>query len=285
MPGRFNLSFPGRRDHDDPWFRVGTVDVTTAVLVPALCVLSMLIWAVDPSLLAHLDLWPPDVRNGQVWRIVTWPLANEPDFWTLITLAIFWYFGRELERMVGRVRFLWLLVWIAVVPGAVGTALDLYQAGIRPIELAVFVVFCLELPQVRFFGAIPAWGFALAIVGVEVLQLVGVRNGDGIVLLAVSLATALLVARTFGLLTNYTFIPNLRPARSTRSTSERRPRARKGGQRVVAGPWQGSTPAHSADEQHELDSLLDKINAQGLDALSRDEKARLNELSKKLRGR
>ena len=80
MPGRFNLSFPGRRDHDDPWFRVGTVDVTTAVLVPALCVLSMLIWAVDPSLLAHLDLWPPDVRNGQVWRIVTWPLANEPDF-------------------------------------------------------------------------------------------------------------------------------------------------------------------------------------------------------------
>ena len=285
MPGRFNLSFPGRRDHDDPWFRVGTVDVTTAVLVPALCVLSMLIWAVDPSLLAHLDLWPPDVRNGQVWRIVTWPLANEPDFWTLITLAIFWYFGRELERMVGRVRFLWLLVWIAVVPGAVGTALDLYQAGIRPIELAVFVVFCLELPQVRFFGAIPAWGFALAIVGVEVLQLVGVRNGDGIVLLAVSLATALLVARTFGLLTNYTFIPNLRPARSTRNTSERRPRARKGGQRVVAGPWQGSTPAHSADEQHELDSLLDKINAQGLDALSRDEKARLNELSKKLRGR
>ena len=193
--------------------------------------------------------------------------------------------SRELERMVGRVRFLWLLVWIAVVPGAVGTALDLYQAGIRPIELAVFVVFCLELPQVRFFGAIPAWGFALAIVGVEVLQLVGVRNGDGIVLLAVSLATALLVARTFGLLTNYTFIPNLRPARSTRSNPERRPRARKGGQRVVAGPWQGSTPAHSADEQHELDSLLDKINAQGLDALSRDEKARLNELSKKLRGR
>lgn len=286
MPGRFSISFPGRRDHDDPWFRIGTLDVTTAVLVPLLCVVSMFVWSASPALLAHLDLWPPDVRAGQVWRVVTWPLANEPDFWTLITLAIFWYFGRELERMVGRVRFLWLLVWLAVVPGIVGTALDLYQAGIRPIELAVFVVFCLELPQVRFFGAVPAWGFALAIVGVEILQLIGLRDSDGIALLAVSLATALLVARSFGLLSHYAWIPNLRPGSArTGSRPERRRKRAKSGNTVVSGPWQGSAPAHSADEQAELDALLDTINARGFDSLSRDEKARLNELSKKLRGR
>lgn len=286
MPGRFSISFPGRRDHDDPWFRIGTLDVTTAVLVPLLCVVSMFVWSASPALLAHLDLWPPDVRAGQVWRVVTWPLANEPDFWTLITLAIFWYFGRELERMVGRVRFLWLLVWLAVVPGIVGTALDLYQAGIRPIELAVFVVFCLELPQVRFFGAVPAWGFALAIVGVEILQLIGLRDSDGIVLLAVSLATALLVARSFGLLSHYAWIPNLRPGSArTGGRPERRRKQSKGGSAVVNGPWQGSAPAHSADEQAELDALLDTINARGFDSLSREEKARLNELSKKLRGR
>ena len=41
----------------------------------------------------------------------------------------------------------------------------------------------------------------------------------------------------------------------------------------------------STIEQMELDDLLDKTNAQGLDALSKSEKARLNELSKKLRSR
>ncbi|MEY4606551.1 MAG: hypothetical protein RLY45_1311, partial [Actinomycetota bacterium] len=32
MAGRFSLSFPGRRDEDDPWFRIGNLDVTTSVL-------------------------------------------------------------------------------------------------------------------------------------------------------------------------------------------------------------------------------------------------------------
>ena len=35
--------------------------------------------------------------------------------------------------------------------------------------------------------------------------------------------------------------------------------------------------------QAELDGLLDKVSSQGLDALSSDEKKRLNELSKRLR--
>ncbi|MEY4607556.1 MAG: hypothetical protein RLY45_2316, partial [Actinomycetota bacterium] len=41
----------------------------------------------------------------------------------------------------------------------------------------------------------------------------------------------------------------------------------------------------SPAEQAELDSLLDKTSASGLDSLSRTEKSRLNELSKKLRSR
>ncbi|HBU74937.1 MAG TPA: rhomboid family intramembrane serine protease, partial [Acidimicrobiaceae bacterium] len=35
--------------------------------------------------------------------------------------------------------------------------------------------------------------------------------------------------------------------------------------------------------QNELDVLLDKVSSSGLDALSSDEKKRLNELSKRLR--
>ena len=281
MPGRFSISFPGRRDHDDPWFRIGTLDVTTSVLVPLLCVLSMFIWAANPALLEPLILWADDVRGGQVWRVFTWPLANEPDIWTVLTIAMLWYFGRELERMVGRVRFAWMLVALAVVPGLVGTLLDINQAGIRPVQIAVFCVFCVEMPDVRFFGGIQAWVFAAVIVGIEVLQLIGYRQGDRIVLLFVSLATAALMARSFGLLERYPWIPMIAGPKRSRGKQ----RKRRGGNAVVAGPWAGSEPAHSKADEAELDGLLDKIGAQGMDSLSRSEKARLNELSKKLRGR
>ena len=51
---------------------------------------------------------------------------------------------------------------------------------------------------------------------------------------------------------------------------------------VVAGPWAGTTTVSAA--QSELDELLDKISATGMNSLSKAEKERLNELSKRLRG-
>lgn len=279
MSGRFQISFPGRRDHEDPWFRVGALDVTTSVLVPALCVVSMFVWAANRTFLEPLILWATDVRHGQVWRLVTWPFAIEPTIWTALTVAMLWYFGRELERMIGRVRFAWMLLLLTVVPGLVATGLDINIEGIRSVEIAVFCVFCMALPDVRFFGGIPAWVFAVVIVGVEVLQLLGLRESERIVLLAVSLATALLAGRAFGVLTQYDWIPNL-----ARRSGKQKRAARRSGQTVVAGPWSGSS-AHDPRDQYELDALLDKISASGIDSLGRGEKARLNELSKKLRGR
>ena len=279
MSGRFQISFPGRRDKDDPWFRIGSLDVTTSVLVPALCVVSMFIWAANPDFLEPLVLYSADVRRGQVWRLVTWPLANEPIIWTALTIAMLWYFGRELERMVGRVRYAWMLLLLAFIPGLVATALEINIAGIRPVEIAVFVVFCMALPDVRFFGGIPAWVFAVVIVGIEVLQLLGLREAEVIVLLAVTLATGILTGRSFGVLNQYGWIPNL-----GRQGAKQKRQARRSGQTVVTGPWSGSSVADPRD-QYELDSLLDKISAHGIDSLGRNEKARLNELSKKLRGR
>ena len=116
------------------------------------------------------------------------------------------------------------------------------------------------------------------IVGIEVLQLIGLRLPELIVLLAVSLATALLAGRAFGVLTQYEWIPKL-----GRRSRERKRSSRGSGKTVVAGPWAGANTTNPRD-QYELDALLDKISANGIDSLARGEKARLNELSKKLRG-
>lgn len=302
MAGRFSFSVPGRRNAGDPWFRIGTLDVNTTVLVVLLCVASMFVWALDSSIFENLELSPAAVRDGELWRLFTWPIVNEPTLWTVITIAIFWYFGREVEGMVGRTRFAFLLLLLTVVPGIFGVLLDIPLAGLEPIELAVFLVFIAEYPFARFFFGIPAWAIGAVIVGIQVLQYMGLRQTERIVLLFVTIATAALTARSMGLAQSLPWIPKIPWPGSGGGGRKRRSSSRgsRGGGEVVTGPWSASSrggPTRGAPlpqppsvisnerDQAELDLLLDKISANGMDGLSADEKRRLNELSKRLRNR
>src|SRR4051794_21031435 len=58
MPGCYRFSMPSSRDHSDPWFRIGAIDVTTTVFISVLCVISFFVYAADKTILAHLYLEP-----------------------------------------------------------------------------------------------------------------------------------------------------------------------------------------------------------------------------------
>lgn len=295
MAGRFSYSSPESRYGGTPWFKIGDVAVGTAVLVAGVCVLSMFVWAVSPDALEPLVLNASEVRRGQLWRLVTWPFANAPSFWTVITIAIFWYFGRELEGLLGRNRFAWFLGILTVVPAIVAALLDLDVAGLDYLELGVFIVFIAEHPTARFFFNIPGWVIGAVIVGLQVLQLIGLRDGAGLLFLLVLLATAAFAARSFGLASQFPWIPVVPMPGASAGTSSPKPRSgggrRRGGRKrtVVEGPWgapavpPAAAAVDAAAAQAELDALLDKISASGLESLTSAEKRRLNELSKRLR--
>ncbi|MEY2400894.1 MAG: hypothetical protein QOJ08_1005, partial [Ilumatobacteraceae bacterium] len=91
MAGRFAYSKPNRRGPNDPWFRVGTLDIGSAALLGLLCAVSVLVYAIDKTLLIRLALIPSEVTSGQVWRIITWPLANGFDqalLWVIVSIAV-----------------------------------------------------------------------------------------------------------------------------------------------------------------------------------------------------
>jgi membrane associated rhomboid family serine protease len=279
VAGRFAYSKPNERGPNDPWFRVGTLDIGSAALLGLMCAVSVFVYAIDKTILIKLALIPSEVTSGQVWRIVTWPLANGFDrqlLWVIVSIAVLWYFGGRLEEQVGRTRFAWFLTTIIVIPGLVGTALDLDQAGVHTVQLVVLLTFVAEFPNVRFFFGIPAWVLGAVYVVAEVLQLTGDRAGRHLLFFVVSLLVGALAARAVGMLEAFKWIPKIRvPHRHRAPRQSRRPV-------VVAGPWGGTTSV--SHDQSELDDLLDKISATGMDSLSRAEKQRLNELSKRLRG-
>lgn len=276
------MDFFGERSADDGWFRVGTLEVTTTVLIAAIAAVSMFVWAVSPGAVDPLVLWASEVRVGQVWRMVTWPLANEPSIWTAISIALFYLFGREIERATGRRRYLWFLGYVVLIPSVVAVMLSLDNAGLFSLTTALFITFIAAHPTARGFFGVPLWVFGVVFIGIDVLQLVGLREFDRLLFVLIGCATALISARAFGL-SDLDWIPQVplpgsgaqvaRRARAPRSSGRRRP--------ADVVPLRPSTdPRYEA----EIDALLDKISESGLDSLTPDERRRLDEHSRRMRG-
>ena len=88
-------------------------------------VISMFVYAISPSLLEPLFFIAPLVREGEVWRIVTWPIPNPPDIWTVIGLVFFWFVGHRVEDLIGHRRQAVLIAAMIVLPALVVTAIPL----------------------------------------------------------------------------------------------------------------------------------------------------------------
>ncbi len=284
------------REPDDPWFRVGTVDVTTTILICGLTVVSMFVWALSPAAIQKLYFLSFEVKNGQIWRLVTWPLATPPDIWAVLGIVIFYLFGREIERSLGRFRFLWFLLFITVIPAIIATLLDLQviprSAGISLLIDGVFLVFVLRFPTARSFFNIPLWVFGAVFLGINVLQLVGLRYWGTLWFLFLVLGVSMFAARAMGILEELDWLPKI-PLPHSLSGEPRAPkrgRAPKGRTRGKRGPAEvipmrpGQPTPDDLLRQAEMDVLLDKISEHGLDSLTADERRRLDEHSRRLRG-
>lgn len=292
MPGRYQFSLPARRQRDG-WFRIGNLDVTTTAFMVLAGVASMFWYAIDKQSLGKLAYSGYDVRNGDFWRLLTWPLVNPPtQVWVVLTLAFFWFVGHSVEERIGRTRYTVLVLAMTVLPALLVTIIkfnDLFGAyGLSILGIALLAVFALDNPSAMFFFGIPAWVLAAVYVGIDVLRYLGDGAYEALTLELAVLVIAIGGARQFGMIDSLSFIPRVGGGGGG-SSHRPKPAHKKGskskGGTVVDGPWAGSAPAHSPIEELELNQLLDKISAHGMDSLNRTEKARLNELSKKLRGR
>lgn len=281
-------------EQERPWFHIRSYGVGTSEFVAGVAVVMMFVYALAPGFVGALVLQPYDVLNrGFLWQLVTWPLANAPSFWTLWNAVVLWFTGRALERELGKGRFGWLLLAVTVGQSLIAVLLSLgfrtdqpYLAGIGTMALIVVLIFIAENPRMPFFFGIPAWVFGVVMVVIPLLQYIGARYWLGLLLLALSLVVSAICAKFAGLLSQYTFIPGRMITGSPRvrtPKSSRRSGRTPQGPTVVQGPW--STYEPPAREDAEMDALLDKIMASGLDSLTPKERKRLEELRQQRRAR
>lgn len=299
-----------RRRPNDGWFRVGRYDATTVDIMCATAVLTMFIYAASINAFAKLIFVPELVRQGEIWRLFTWPVVTAPNFFAFLGVIFFWVFGQQLEGLMGRNKFLTWVIAVTLIPAVLLTILggviseldfisirDDVEFGLGTLFLCGIWVYAATYPNVRWFEVIPLWAIAGVFTMLNLLQYSGARAGGKILFLLFAIAGGLSVARSLGFATAWP-IPHIPVGTGSGERKRRQPKPRKprrgGGDRVVEGPWRrtggaevpppptaNATPA----EQAELDALLDKISDNGMDALSNAEKKRLNDLSKRLRNR
>lgn len=301
------------RRPNDGWFRVSRYDVTTVDILTALAIASMFVKAFSDQAFFQLVFEASSVRGGQIWRLVTWPIAEIPGFFALISIAFFWSFGQQVEGLMGRNKFLFWVSSVAVVPAISLTLLGLVNQtfdftsvsfGLGPLFLAGIWLYAATYPNVRWFDVIPLWAIAAVFTLLQLLQFGDNGASGAILFLLISIAAALSAGRSLGFATAWP-IPHIplgpgsggrRKPKRSKPSPPKRPKRGGAGQRVVEGPWrrepEASTPkvvpptGPSPADQAEMDGLLDKIQENGgIDALSGAEKQRLNELSKRLRNK
>jgi membrane associated rhomboid family serine protease len=292
---RYSFSMPPHAGRQG-WFRIGEVEITTTAITVALGVASMFVYAIDKATLAKGAFLGELVREGEVWRIFTWPLVNPPDsFWVVITLAFFWFVGHRVEDEVGRVRFLVMMLAATIVPALIVTAIPLtsltgFAYGLGIPAFGLLVVIAVRSPSEAWFFGIPVWVLTAVYAAIEVLRLTGDRLWGVLLLEALVVVTLCVAAAVYGVIDALPFIPRVGapspagvgPGRSSRP---KRRRGKKGADgNVTPGPWAGSSAGPTPLESAELDVLLDKIGQDGIKSLSKEERRRLDELSKKMRG-
>ena len=152
VASRFQFALPDPRPRDG-WFRIGNIDITSTALLVMIGVASMFLFAISTTLFGQLVFDPVLVRNGEIWRLLTWPLANAPGIWAVLTMVFFWFVGHIIEELLGRRRYAILLAVVTVIPAAVVSLLDpvtfpsIDVGGLRLLLTGTVVVFAAEYPH------------------------------------------------------------------------------------------------------------------------------------------
>src|SRR5256886_14741833 len=150
------------------WMGRYPVDVTTILvgIHVACAIVTAFLFAIGYAGIRNYAMFDSAqaLLHAQVWRQVTYAFIQPPSgyalLWFAIEMYMLFFFGREVERFIGRRAYIWFYALLLFVPALILTVWGLGTrtglAGSGALHFAVFAAFVTLYPNVQFFLRIPA---------------------------------------------------------------------------------------------------------------------------------
>jgi membrane associated rhomboid family serine protease len=264
------------------WMGRYPVDVTTILVAlhVACAILTALVFAtpyagvLNYAMFDSAQIW----LHGEIWRVITYAFIHPPFgsalLWFAIEMYMLYFFGREVERFIGRRAYIWLYAILLVVPALILTVWGLSTrtglSGSAAVHFAVFAAFVTLYPNVQFFLRIPAkWVFTI-LAAIGTLSALAAHDWQNLVVLWTSSALAFLFIEMRGA------GPELAWINQFKSLIKPKPRlhvVQKSPSRRVVEP---------DDVYASVDPILDKISQSGIGSLTEAERKQLDRARKRL---
>jgi membrane associated rhomboid family serine protease len=219
-------------------------------------------------------------QRGWLWQLLTYPFIDQPSFFYLFSILFFYTSGIEVEKYLGRVRFMKLYALLVLLPVAIVSLWSLSAgmafggvAGPYDLTLGMFIAFATLYPNLEFWGFVPLKWFAFAGLALASMNHLPRHDWIGLSMLWGNCAAA------FG------FIRFLQrggsmelPDRIFKNPFRRKPKFR------VVPKYVAPAAARAGEEDvvESIDPLLDKIAKHGIKSLTARERERLERASKAL---
>ena len=214
---------------------------------------------------------PAAFVRGAIWQPLTFSFIGRLDFFTPLSLICLYAWGVEVERHVGRTRFLAMFALILAAQVLVGMVwwlllgAPVLLAGSYQLVAALLIAFAALYPNIEYFGWIPLKWFAFACFSIGSLMYFPARDWIGLTVLWAACGAAfgcirwLQQGRTLGLSEQMEKLLRRRPKFSVvRPEEPARPRARA-----------------ERDPVESIDAILEKISKSGMASLTAREHATL----------
>ncbi len=244
-----------------------------ATIVGTLLIATRQGWLVNGLLFDSAEV----LGAGHLWQLVTYAFVHQPTLWLAIDLLMLFFFGREVEKFIGRRGFIVLYGLLVVVPSLFltlyGLAGRVVYGDSAAVHFGVFVAFAAIYPGVELIFRIQAKWIAVVFGAISVLQLLAANAWPQLCAFLLSVAVAIVYIQTRGLGPELAWWSALKEKVQPKPKFKVVPRA---SQRRTVEP----------ENVHEsIDPLLEKISKSGINSLTASERRALdrarNQLLKK----
>jgi membrane associated rhomboid family serine protease len=261
------------------WMGRYPLDITTILVgLHVICAILIALLAAAHTGIANYLMFDSAAvwSGGQFWRIATYAFVHVPSnlLWFAIEMYMLFFFGREVERFIGRRAYIWLYALLLLVPALVlalwGLRVRTGLAGSAALHFAIFVAFVTIYPNVQFFLRLQAKWICIILAAIGTLSALAANDWQYLLVLWCSIALAFLFIEWRGA------GPELAWLNKLKFSVRPKPKLY-----VVQKSSEGRT-VEPDDVYASVDPILDKIAKSGIGSLTVSERRALDRARNRL---